>query len=460
MGATSSSRSARRLLRGRLCSLCPSRGAAGGAKGAEAGGTAAAAHQDDAVIVMPLDNPPDVIGAHERYYSPGGYPYGLDGLAGSLPGRTLARTLPTQHQHPPWPPRQDRQHDAGRTTARTCSTTTPSSRSRTEARSGSSSPPSRQPHSHSRRHRHHRGRSSKPSSGCSRSRPSARSPRHSRAAQSRACFGYDIEDVDGFLAKASIQSPANIPMVLAAACTLYRTREGGWQEEVPLPLGMVVNGVFRASGWLYAQTPHGHEGYVRYTSCLPLGIIPPQRAEAADEAPTRVAEVRAAAAAASSSSPSPRGAGQRPGPCWDTASDIFPYPALCSGNRTDTDKIGDTRSESAYSSRRPAAAAGRGRRALNLEHLLEARRAEQRVDALYIQACTGGSAVWAASTTASSRPGTLVVVQRTYTGFGLSLARGDVVAILENEDSGWLRVQDRHGREGLVPASITDSGYL
>ncbi|KAE8752098.1 hypothetical protein FOCC_FOCC001260 [Frankliniella occidentalis] len=408
MGATSSSRSARRLLRGRLCSLCPSRGAAGGAKGAEAGGTAAAAHQDDAVIVMPLDNPPDVIGAHERYYSPGGYPYGLDGLAGSLPGRTLARTLPTQHQHPPWPPRQDRQHDAGRTTARTCSTTTPSSRSRWVASA----------------------------------------LLHSRHDSPVDCL------------QASIQSPANIPMVLAAACTLYRTREGGWQEEVPLPLGMVVNGVFRASGWLYAQTPHGHEGYVRYTSCLPLGIIPPQRAEAADEAPTRVAEVRAAAAAASSSSPSPRGAGQRPGPCWDTASDIFPYPALCSGNRTDTDKIGDTRSESAYSSRRPAAAAGRGRRALNLEHLLEARRAEQRVDALYIQACTGGSAVWAASTTASSRPGTLVVVQRTYTGFGLSLARGDVVAILENEDSGWLRVQDRHGREGLVPASITDSGYL
>ncbi|KAK3924959.1 Zinc finger CCCH domain-containing protein 40 [Frankliniella fusca] len=442
MGAGSSLRSARRVLRGRLCSLCPSRrspaaataAAAAAVKGVEAGGAAGvAAPSQDAVIVMPLDNPPDVIGAHERYYSPGGYPYCL--------GRT--RTLPTQHQHPPQPPPQRPEHAAADPSRKTSSRS--EARSRSPAASGTHHPQ----HGRRRRH-HHRGRSSKPtSSRCSRpsSRPSSR-PQPQRL--SRACFGYDIEDVDGFLAKASMQSPANIPMVLATACTLYRTREGGWQEEVSLPLGMVLNGVFRAAGWLYAQTPHGHEGYVRYTSCLPLGIIPQQQ------------RVQVRAATATTPSPSSQRSSRRlrrPGPCWDTASDIFPYPALCSGNRTDTDKMRDTRSERAYSSRssrRPC------RWGLNLEGLLEARRAEKRVDALYIQACAGPGPGPGPSPPASSRPrpGTLVVVQRTYNGFGLSLARGDVVAILENEDSGLLRVQDRHGREGLVPASLTDSGYL
>ena len=82
---------------------------------------------------------------------------------------------------------------------------------------------------------------------------------------------------------------------------------------------MVVNGVFRVSRWLYAQTPHGHEGYLHYSSCLPLGILP---------------------------LPSSRCSSRRPPPCWDTVSDVFP---ALSGNRTDSDKMTDkerdTRSE-------------------------------------------------------------------------------------------------------------------
>jgi hypothetical protein len=44
---------------------------------------------------------------------------------------------------------------------------------------------------------------------------------------------------------------------------------------------MVVNAVFKNQGWLYVQTPHGEEGYVRYCSILPLGILPPRQDEAA-----------------------------------------------------------------------------------------------------------------------------------------------------------------------------------
>lgn len=59
-----------------------------------------------------------------------------------------------------------------------------------------------------------------------------------------------------------------------------------------LPLGTVVNAVFKNQTWLYVQTPHGQEGYVGYAACLPLGILPQ---------PTR-------------------------GPCWEDSTDVFPRP--------------------------------------------------------------------------------------------------------------------------------------
>ncbi|XP_034252513.1 uncharacterized protein LOC117651996 [Thrips palmi] len=200
----------------------------------------------------------------------------------------------------------------------------------------------------------------------------------------RGTFGYDIEDVDSFLAKASLEKPANIPMVLACPCTLYRTEEGGWQEEVSLPLGMVVNGVFRveaspssSSCWLYAQTPHGHEGYVRYASCLPLGIL----AASAEAAPR-------------DSTPRPlptpswsRGWGR--GPSWDTASDILP--ATYTGNLTDTSKAKDTRSERAFNCARGTTRTLVDKGLQFQQGLLEASRAERSVDELYLRSMRSGN---------------------------------------------------------------------
>lgn len=87
-------------------------------------------------------------------------------------------------------------------------------------------------------------------------------------------FGYEIQNVDEFLSKCSLSSPGNIPVVLSSAATLYQTRPGSYQIEIPLPLGMVVNAVFKNQNWLYVQTPHAEEGYVAYDTCLPLGILP------------------------------------------------------------------------------------------------------------------------------------------------------------------------------------------
>uniref|UniRef100_A0A1B0DBV3 SH3 domain-containing protein n=1 Tax=Phlebotomus papatasi TaxID=29031 RepID=A0A1B0DBV3_PHLPP len=86
--------------------------------------------------------------------------------------------------------------------------------------------------------------------------------RHRKRRDRNRCprFGYEITNVDDFLSKCSLSSPGNIPVVLSEASTLYQTRSGGYQLEIPLPLGMV--------------TPHAEEGYVNYTSCLPLGILP------------------------------------------------------------------------------------------------------------------------------------------------------------------------------------------
>lgn len=90
-------------------------------------------------------------------------------------------------------------------------------------------------------------------------------------------FGYNIKNVDEFLSRCSLSNPANIPVVLSNASILYQTRSGYHQVEIPLPLGMVVNSVFKNQNWLYVQTPHGEEGYVNFNACLPLGIIPNQR---------------------------------------------------------------------------------------------------------------------------------------------------------------------------------------
>lgn len=90
-------------------------------------------------------------------------------------------------------------------------------------------------------------------------------------------FGYEIRNVDDFLSKCSLSTPANIPVVLSSPTTLYQTRSGGYQIEMSLPLGMVVNAVFKNQNWLYVQTPHAVEGYVGYNSCLPLGILPPNK---------------------------------------------------------------------------------------------------------------------------------------------------------------------------------------
>ncbi|KAG5677735.1 hypothetical protein PVAND_007466 [Polypedilum vanderplanki] len=127
-------------------------------------------------------------------------------------------------------------------------------------------------------------------------------------------FGYNINNINEFLSSCSLNRPANIPVVLSNASILYQTRAGQNQIETPLPLGMILNSIFKIQNWLYVQTPHQEEGYVNFHACLPLGIIQKSQTNSTK--------------------------------CWETSTDIFPNP---SGNLTDSEKetqnYGGTRSE-------------------------------------------------------------------------------------------------------------------
>ncbi|KMR04835.1 hypothetical protein RF55_414 [Lasius niger] len=223
-------------------------------------------------------------------------------------------------------------------------------------------------------------------------------------------FGYEIADLDAFLTKASIERPANIPVVLSFPSVLYQT-QGGIQDEMALPLGTVVNAIFKNQAWLYVQTPHGQEGYVGYAACLPLGILPH---------PTR-------------------------GPCWEDSTDIFPRPL---GNMTDTEKLRDTRSEC-------GASRGRSGRVRRCTRDALSACGERSVDRLYLRAAANAR-------TKGSRH-TLLVIRSDYeagSANALTVFKGDVVALLSDHISDWFWVRSRDGREGFIPAVVAGHGFL
>ncbi|XP_018310040.1 uncharacterized protein [Mycetomoellerius zeteki] len=223
-------------------------------------------------------------------------------------------------------------------------------------------------------------------------------------------FGYEIADLDAFLTKASIERPANIPVVLSFPSVLYQT-QGGIQDEMALPLGTVVNAVFKNQTWLYVQTPHGQEGYVGYAACLPLGILPQ---------PTR-------------------------GPCWEDSTDVFPRPL---GNMTDMEKLRDTRSEC-------GASRGRSGRMRRGPRDAVSACGERSVDRLYLRAAANAR-------TKGSRY-TLLVIRNDYEAHAanaLTVSKGDVVALLSDHTNDWFWVRSKDGREGFIPAVIAGHGFL
>nr|CAI5867092.1 unnamed protein product [Callosobruchus analis] len=178
-----------------------------------------------------------------------------------------------------------------------------------------------------------------------------------------------------------------------------------------LPLGTVVNAVFKNRKWLYVQTPHGNEGYVRYAACLPLGIIPSEAESGAD-----------------------------PTPCWEKCTDVYPKP---SGNMTDTEKLSsksdcDTRVWCRNRSRDVASACG-----------------ERSVDRLYLRA--------AAISKSRGVRQTLLVITSNFEGSGgneIRVRKGDVVFLLDANVRGWFYVRTKEGAEGYIPTETAGHGFL
>ncbi|CAB3221456.1 unnamed protein product [Arctia plantaginis] len=237
-------------------------------------------------------------------------------------------------------------------------------------------------------------------------------------------FGYDIRDLDSFLTEASIDRPGNIPVVIAYPSTLYQTQKET-QQELTLPLGTVVNAVFKNEHWLYAQTPHGEEGYVLYTACLPLGILPN------------------------------RTSAQKKTPCWESSTDIYPRPC---GNLTDNEKEqlrGRTRSECRYQyKRRPKNSC-----------------AEKNFDSLYLKTKSVSSIDKVDKEKSFKRVRqTLLVVNCDYKGSvlnkTLTVQKGDVVVLIQggasetDVDAEWFYVKKRDGSHGFIPAAVAGHGYI
>ncbi|CAG9585122.1 unnamed protein product [Danaus chrysippus] len=232
-------------------------------------------------------------------------------------------------------------------------------------------------------------------------------------------FGYDIRDLDTFLTEATIDRPGNIPVVIAFPTTLYQTQKE-LQRELTLPLGTVVNAVFKNQQWLYTQTPHGDEGYVMYSACLPLGILPR------------------------------RSSLQKKAPCWESSTDIYPKPC---GNLTDNEKEqlrGRTRSESRY------------------RHKTKRHKscAEKNFDNLYLRTISCSN-LHDKENRKETRRQTLLVINSAYTGSyynrTLTVNKGEVVVLMDREtdvDLEWFYVKKRDGSEGFIPAAIAGHGYI
>ncbi|CAH1716354.1 unnamed protein product [Chironomus riparius] len=244
-------------------------------------------------------------------------------------------------------------------------------------------------------------------------------------------FGYNINNVNEFLSKCSLSNPANIPVVLSNASILYQTRTGR-QVETPLPLGMVVNSIFKNQNWLYVQTPHAEEGYVNFHACLPLGII------------------------------------QRPHSmttnCWETNTDVFPNPL--SGNLTDSEKEVQLHRSGARSE---------GRQTPKLKRRNPSRTcSEKYLDSLYLLASQPkiiDHAYAELKPTAqvsrcnqeklnvnmSSKRKILLAITADFTSDLTIVKKGDVVRLLackEYEDKIWYFIKNKDGSECYIPSSV------
>ncbi|XP_037091412.1 uncharacterized protein LOC119111712 [Pollicipes pollicipes] len=260
---------------------------------------------------------------------------------------------------------------------------------------------------------------------------------------SPSVFGYDIDDINNFLSQATARTPANIPMVVTSRTELYVLAPAATPEDptVPIRLGLVVNALFKHRQWLYVQTPHNQEGYLAYSACTPLGIIPRGAPtgpwEDADEAPPRhfpgLDRARGRQRARSQSTGREAARRVRSRPRRDQSAPGCERPLAPPPDALDRSR------PSAFHPLRPCSPP-------TARSLGALRRAEV--------APPRGQMV-------APRSNNKAVIWDGFVSCGrntLTVKRGDIVILLNTSVGDWFWVKDAVGREGYIPSACVGSG--
>lgn len=87
---------------------------------------------------------------------------------------------------------------------------------------------------------------------------------------------FSVCEADGLLLSASARNPVQVPMVVMQCARLHPSiGSSAPYQQTSLPMGTLVNALYRDQDWICVQTPHGVRGYLYHSSCTPLGILPP-----------------------------------------------------------------------------------------------------------------------------------------------------------------------------------------
>ncbi|KAF0290904.1 SH3 domain-containing protein Dlish [Amphibalanus amphitrite] len=259
--------------------------------------------------------------------------------------------------------------------------------------------------------------------------------------------------------QATPRTPANIPMVVTCSSELYVLSPAAAPDRptVTLQLGLVVNGLFKRRQWVYVQTPHSQEGYLAYSACTALGVLP-RRAAASPWDWQRAGEPLPPA-------PLPGAAvrGRSWSPQRSPSEAAEPHP-----NRTDTEKLyenvtSDGRAlgllvQQHVRQQRGQQRARRGHLSPQTRHVSSAFRRLQSV-----QVAPSRSRLLAppSGRMVAPRTNNKAVIWDGFTSFGrntLTVRRGDIVILLNTSVGDWFWVKDADGREGYIPAICVGSG--
>ena len=289
-------------------------------------------------------------------------------------------------------------------------------------------------------------------------------------------FGYDIDNVSSFLSQATARTPANIPMVVTSRTELYVLSPAASPERptIDVQLGIVVNALFKRRQWLYVQTPHSQEGYLAYSSCSALGVLP-RRTTASPWDWGQTVQPQLPQPPQPTQSPQqlqppaplPTAARERSwSPPRSPAAAPDPRP-----NKTDTEKMYEN-----------VTSDGRALGLLVQQHVRQQRgqqRARRGLLSPQTHSSRAASSAFRRLQTAEVAPsrGTLVappsgrkVAPRTnnkaviwdgFVSYGrntLTVRRGDIVILLNTSVGDWFWVKDADGREGYIPAICVGSG--